>query len=286
MVAGACSVSPTSLTIPEGWGDLGDWLIDDLEGGVLQQADDTVIWHRGAGAQVPAELVVALDGEQVWLQDVSVLDGITQAWFTRSRGSTIEDVLQTLERVPIGGPTPVVVNEVGAWESASTATVGGEVVAYQTWAEGFYTFGIGAVDGSDLEQPWNPYREISEPYLGCEGCPTDLIVSDDGARVAYLHPETEAFTPLLVILDPVTGNDVIRERFHGMSCCQGGDSERRISDVDLFGDVVLLNVSEGDFPSFAMWKDISDPEAEWQEFRVRGSARLLRSELQVGLPGS
>jgi hypothetical protein len=285
VVNGDCSVARTTLTsVAESWGRLGSWLVDDLTGGVLYQSDDKTIWLQSPGSDEPVPLASAAEGEQVWLQDVSLSGGQRDVWFTRDRGSTIDDSLETFERVPIGESEPVVIAETGGWESGSTMTVGGVIVASQGFSEGFYTFGIWSTDGGSLDQPWNPYREIPEPFIGCEGCPTDLIVDDRGTRVAYLQPETEEFRPVLVVLDPVSGDDVVRERLADMSCCSGGGgADLHATSIDLFEDNVLVNRADDNRATFAMWKDLSDPDAEWQEFRVRGSARFLRSDLQVGL---
>lgn len=206
-------------------------------------------------------------------------------WFTHHTGTTIEDARQDLAYVGLSGGPPVIVDEVGGWESGTGVTVGGDVLAYQTWAEGFYWFGIHHRDGSEIAQPWNPYPSIFEPNIGCEGCPMGLVVSDDGSRVAFLEPlgELEDYVPYLVVIDLTSGDELVRAEIDGMGWRHGSPGGGpAVINPDLLGDIVVLEVIADDSVLPAIWADLTAEELVWRELPINGRARLLRSDVQFG----
>ncbi|MDP9144511.1 MAG: hypothetical protein M3N43_07420 [Actinomycetota bacterium] len=264
-----------AMTVP------GQPVMDDLSGGLLYQTDLSSIWWLASDSSQPVELVGSAENETVELQDVTIVDGITEIWFTRTSGTTIEDARQDLAHVNLGGGPQVVVDEVGGWESSSRVTVGGDVIALQSWAEGFYAFGVQHKDGGEMAQPWNPYRAIFEPTIGCDGCPTDLIVTDDGVLAAYLQPlgSYPDIVPSLVVVDVATGQTVHQIELAGLGW-QFNEPGPWITEIDMLGDVALLNVGDGEGHFAALWTDLSRVEPAWSELPVLGRARLLRSDVE------
>ncbi len=281
-----CSVIPLSVSPAPDTRRGGPLLFDDLAGGLLFQTDQKVIWWQESGGAGPRELVVAADDESVSLQDVSLVEGRVEAWFTRDRGSTIEDHVQILERVVIDGGEPSVVAETGAWESSSTVTVGGEVVAREHGAEGFYSFGLTDLQLSSpgsTSQPWNPYSEMEmdDTFL-CDACPVGLIVSDDGRLVAYRdRGGNAADIAVLVVVDLESGEETHLE-ISGIGAPNNATGPY-VGGLDLLGDLALVNISnELGQPLAARWVDLFDEGAAWTELPFRGDARFLRSDVQFG----
>jgi hypothetical protein len=269
-VAADCTVVETSLPVLSGYEAT---LVDDLAGGVIYQNDDQVIWHHAAGAAGPVQVAVASEGERVFLQDVTELDGVSEIRFNREVGSTIDDYVVYLERVPLSGGETVVVDDVASWEGGSDFTIGGGLAAEEWASEGWAGFVLRTLSLGSVPQPWNPYEtmEMDDYYL-CGDCPRGLTISDDGSRVGYHIGANDDVGSTLIVVELATG---VESQFE-----VGSEGE-----IDFFGDYVLVNAFERNVPSFAVWKDLSDPESEWQQLRVRSNARLLRSELVVGLPG-
>ena len=129
-------------------------LMDDLAGGLLYQTDGDAIWWQEAGEAEARVIVQAGAGESLTLQDVVVMEGGVEIWFTRDRGSTIDDYVVSLERMAVTGGSASVVGEIGSWESSSTATVGGEVIALETDSEGYHGFGVRNLDLGQIPQRW------------------------------------------------------------------------------------------------------------------------------------
>jgi hypothetical protein len=289
LIDDSCGLTPMNLAPKAPLTTHDPPMLDDLEGGLLYQVDDKAIWWLSASSVEPVALVTVGDG-QVELQDVSRLNGRPVAWFTRYTGATPEDALQTLERVTISvGAEPVLVEVLGGWESGGNITTGGDVIAVETSTEGFYTFGIQDLSGNRIDQQWNPYENIDDPYEGCEGCPRGLVVSDDGSRVAYLEPSGEGNQgpPTLVVVE-LEGPDVVaRMELDGYVFPGGAPGVGpAVADIDLIGDLVLLDIEEGSLAHAPIWADLGLSEPVWGELPAPGPGRLLRSLLVAGVDRS
>jgi hypothetical protein len=278
-------------------------VMDDMAGGLLYQTDEGAITWLEAGTDRVAPLVSVddVDAESVVIEDVSTIDGGVELWFTRWRGldwedpDDIENVVQTLERVVVNAGEPTEVATIGGWESGSSVTVGGETVGIENWAEGFYYFAVTDFEMERLPQPWNFYNPDEPKDVGCEGCPTSLVVSDDGSRAVFLDPLVEeAITlPVLVVVDLASGEEVARVEVSGFGWPLNAPAEGpEITTVDVLGDLVLINGGDEGQPFPAIWADLGAAEPVWEAVEVPGSARFLRSDVRLseldatGLPWS
>lgn len=267
-------------------------VMDDMSGGLLYQSDDTAIsWlEAGADRAVPLVAVDDPEAEEVRIEDVVTIDGEDELWFTRWRGldwedpDDIENVVQTLERVVVDAGEPTEVTQIGGWESGSSITVGGETVGIENWSEGFYAFAVTDLEMERLPQPWNFYDPDEPKDIGCEGCPTGLVVSDDGSRAIFLSPlAEEAITvPLLVVVDLISGEEVARLEVFGFGWPLGSPAEGpEITTVDILGDLVLINGADEGQPFPAIWTDLGAGEPVWETLPIPGSARFLRSDVRL-----
>ena len=262
-------------------------LMDDLAGGLLYQTGPSAILWLETGAAGPTALVEAAPTETVWLEDVVRVVDEVEVWFTRWTGGDSdipEDHVQTLERMVVDGEHPTVVGQVGGWESGSIVTVGGEVIALQNWAEGFYMFSINDLELDRLPQPWAPYDEPAD--VGCEDCPVNLVVADDGSKVAFLSPEPGETTivPILLVVDIESGEELARIDVPGFDWPTGSQGDGpEAGFIDILGDVVLINGWNGERSVPAIWTDLRADEPSWEELEFRGDARFLRSDVRVGL---
>lgn len=282
-----CSTYGVEIDGTEPGGD-GLIVMDDLAGGLLYQTSPSTILWLEPGAAGPTALVEAAPTETVGLEDVVRVGDEVEVWFTRWTGGDSdipEDHVQTLERVVVDGGQSTVVGQVGGWESGSTITVGGEVIALQNWAEGFYVFSIYDTELDHLPQPWNPYDEPRNDR--CDGCPSELVVSDDGGRAAYLAPEQREATvlPVVVVVDLGSGEEVARVDVSGFGWWDGSAVHGQIAtSLDVLGDHVIVNGRDQERPLPALWADLGADQPVWDELPVTGRARFLRSDLAVGLP--
>jgi hypothetical protein len=265
-------------------------VMDDFAGGLVYQTDRNAILWLESGADRPV-VVASVDdpgAESVTIEDIVVVDGAVELWFSRWRGldwedsDDIEHVVQSLERVVIDGGQAIEVAQIGGWESDTAVTVGGDTVGIENWAEGFYAFAVTDFEMERVPQPWNPYDPIEPQGVGCEGCPTRLVVSDDGSRAVFLTPVAQEamILPALVVIDLGSGEEVSRIEVSGFgwplsSPAEGPD----ITMIDILGDLVLINgADEGQlFP--AIWADLGADEPVWEALPVPGSARFLRSDV-------
>jgi hypothetical protein len=252
-------------------------VMDDTAGGVVfRDSRHSGIRRIGSEGGLPVDLVVPAPTESVELEDVTLLDGKVEVWFTRFSGSTPHDAVQTLERIPIEGGTSLVVAAVGDWESWSTVTVAPDVLALQTRAEGRYTFGLMTFDAVRPPQPWNPYYNIEETPAACSGCPVAMVVSDDGRRVAFLEPKDDGIDVIvLVAIDLDSASQLLRLEIPGIDI-----EEFSHPSLDIVGDIVLVN-PDGILPRRALWADLSVAHPSWQAMPEIGVARLLRSDLDL-----
>ena len=254
--------------------------MDDLGGGLVFQTDDGGIWWRAVGEPAAERVVSAEEGERMLIQDVVLVGDRVEIWYLRERGFSIEDHVVFLERSALTGGQTSVVGEVGSWETSSTVTVGGAVVALETNAEGFHAFGVTDFELERVAQPWNPYEsmEMEETFL-CD-CPKELIVSDDGSRAVFLDSLVqEAITlPVLVVVDIVSGEEMARVEVSGFGWASGEGPE--ITTVDILGDLVLINGADEGQPFPAIWTDLGAAEMVWEALPVPGFARFLRSDVR------
>lgn len=270
--------------------------MDDLGGGLVFQTDDGGIWWQAIGDPDANRVVGAEDGERVFLQDVVRVDDRVEIWYLREQGSSIEDYVVVLERSTLTDGQTSVVGEVGSWETSSTVTIGGAVVARETNAEGYRGFGVTDFELERVPEPWNPYEsmDMEEGFL-CVECPNGLIVSDDGSRAVFLDPLVEeAITlPVLVVVDLVSGDEVARIEVSGFGWPLNAPAEGpEITTIDVLGDLVLINGGDEGQPFPAIWADLGAAEPVWEALEVPGSARFLRSDVRLneldatGLPWS
>jgi hypothetical protein len=289
-VGSDCSTATLTLEDSE-FDPLSLRVMDDLAGGLVYQTDVSAILWLGTGAD--HSIVVAsvddAESESVNIEDVVVINGAVELWYSRWRGLDwrdsydIESMVQTLNRVVIDGGQPTEVASVGGWESATSVTVGGERLGIEFLAEGNYYFAVADLELQLLPQPWNFHDPDHMEPAGCDQCPTGLVVSDDGSRAMFLSPNTQdAVTiPELVIIDLESGEELAKLEIPGFNWPLGYPAEGpEITTIDILGNLVLVSgANEGEaFP--AVWTDLTSEEPVWHELPEAGKARFLRSDVQ------
>jgi hypothetical protein len=284
--------STTSLTLEDSEFDPATFrIMDDFAGGLVYQTDDSAIRWLGTGAD--RSIVVAsvddAEAESVNIEDVVVIGGVVELWLSRWRGLDwrdsydIENMVQTLERVVIDGGEPTEVAQVGGWEARTSVTVGGEKVGTEFLAEGNYSFAVRDLELQLLPQPWNPLDPDDPKPVGCDGCPTGLVISDDGSRAVFLSPDTEGATTLaeLVVIDLESGKELARLEVSGFAWPLGYPAEGpEITTIDILGDLVLVNGADEGQAFAAVWTDLTAEEPIWGASPVPGRARFLRSDVR------
>jgi hypothetical protein len=268
--------------------------VDDTRGGLLFQevrgrwdglespgGATAIRWiQQGSGETV--DLVVPEQGQFLQLHDAVGLGGDLAVYFTRSTGSTPDDMEDLLVRLdPVTG-MEAEVRTVGGWEwgsdpiSVTPSLIGATSTSSVTRSFDFFDH-----DGTDVDVSGNP---LDPPASDCASCPDLVELSPDASILAYVefgsdHNGYETI-PELVLVDPESGNELERVRL------DRPDQGWVPASIDLGDSIVVVNrfvSGEGgsDFDRPLVIDLREDDPVIW-EVPMVGNARLLRTPLEIG----
>lgn len=264
-------------------------VVDDTRGGVLFQevrgrwaglespgGSTAIRWiEQGSGTAV--DLMALEEGQFLELHDALEIGGDLAVYFTRSVGSTPEDMEDLLIRLdPVAG-TEAEVRQVGGWEWGSDPiSVTPSLIGATSTASVSRTFEFFDHEGAPVEVSGNP---LNGPVGDCSSCPDLAELSAGASTLAFveLDPDDDGFLiiPELVLVEAESGNELVRLRL------DRPDQGWVPASLDLGDGVVLMNRfvsgetgSEFDRP----WViDLRGEDPVIWEAALAGHARLLRS---------
>jgi hypothetical protein len=268
--------------------------VDDTRGGVLFQevrgrwdglespGGATAIRWIQPGSGDTVDLVVPEQGEFLQLHDAVGVGGDLAVYFTRSTGSTPDDMEDLLVRLdPVSG-TEADVRPVGGWEWGSDPiSVTPSLIGATSTASVIRSFDFFDHDGTDVEVSGNP---LDPPASDCASCPDLAEVSADASILAYveLGSDEDAYEtlPELVLVDAESGNELERVRL------ERPDQGWVPASLDLGDGIVVVNrfvSGEGgsDFDRPLVIDLRKDDPVIW-EAPMAGNARLLRAPVLIG----
>ena len=192
------------------------------------QQTDTNIYRVGAATTVVQSVA---DPATEWLQlhDVYTEAGSTFVLYSMNSGLGIEDSQEELIALDLNTGLQTSFGLIGGWESGtSRLTFGSNIIVGEFFASadaGPYFLNL---DGYTT----NPNDlGLADSYSDCSVCPSRFTVDPSGQRLAWVEAD------LLVVLDRSSGIRIAEIRLP-----QG--LYTRIDSIDLFGDLILINVYE------------------------------------------
>jgi hypothetical protein len=192
------------------------------------QQTDTNIYRVGAATTVVQSVA---DPATEWLQlhDVYTEAGSTFVLYSMNSGLGIEDSQEELFALDLNTGLQTSFGLIGGWESGtSRLTFGSNIIVGEFFASadaGPYFLNL---DGYTT----NPNDlGLADSYSDCSVCPSRFTVDPSGQRLAWVEAD------LLVVLDRSSGIRIAEIRLP-----QG--LYTRIDSIDLFGDLILINVYE------------------------------------------
>jgi hypothetical protein len=192
------------------------------------QQTDTNIYRVGAATTVVQSVA---DPATEWLQlhDVYTEAGSTFVLYSMNSGLGIEDSQEELFALDLNTGLQTSFGLIGGWESGtSRLTFGSNIIVGEFFASadaGPYFLNL---DGYTT----NPNDlGLADSYSDCSVCPSRFTVDPSGQRLAWIEAD------LLVVLDRSSGIRIAEIRLP-----QG--LYTRIDSIDLFGDLILINVYE------------------------------------------
>ena len=192
------------------------------------QQTDTNIYRVGAATTVVQSVT---DPATEWLQlhDVYTEAGSTFVLYSMNSGLGIEDSQEELFALDLNTGLKTSFGLIGGWESGtSRLTFGSNIIVGEFFASadaGPYFLNL---DGYTT----NPNDlGLADSYSDCSVCPSRFTVDPSGQRLAWVEAD------LLVVLDRSSGIRIAEIRLP-----QG--LYTRIDSIDLFGDLILINVYE------------------------------------------
>lgn len=205
----------------------GSYIAQHSAVGYGQQAD-TNIYRVGAATTVVQSVA---DPATEWLQlhDVYTEAGSTFVLYSMNSGLGIEDSQEELFALDLNTGLKTSFGLIGGWESGtSRLTFGSNIIVGEFFASadaGPYFLNL---DGYTT----NPNDlGLADSYSDCSVCPSRFTVDPSGQRLAWVEAD------LLVVLDRSSGTRIAEIRLP-----QG--LYTRIDSIDLFGDLILINVYE------------------------------------------
>jgi hypothetical protein len=190
------------------------------------QQTDTNIYRVGAATTVVQSVA---DPATEWLQlhDVYTEAGSTFVLYSMNSGLGIEDSQEELFALDLNTGLQTSFGLIGGWESGtSRLTFGSNIIVGEFFASadaGPYFLNL---DGYTT----NPNDlGLADSYSDCSVCPSRFTVDPSGQRLAWVEAD------LLVVLDRSSGIRIAEIRLP-----QG--LYTRIDSIDLFGDLILINV--------------------------------------------
>lgn len=205
----------------------GSYIAQHSAVGYGQQAD-TNIYRVGAATTVVQSVA---DPATEWLQlhDVYTEAGSTFVLYSMNSGLGIEDSQEELFALDLNTGLKTSFGLIGGWESGtSRLTFGSNIIVGEFFASadaGPYFLNL---DGYTT----NPNDlGLADSYSDCSVCPSRFTVDPSGQRLAWIEAD------LLVVLDRSSGTRIAEIRLP-----QG--LYTRIDSIDLFADLILINVYE------------------------------------------
>lgn len=273
--------------------------VDDTMGGLLFQTSSgprdaatgspippeesglTTVWWVWADSADPRELLVPDPGNWLTLEDAARIDDALTVFYQRRSGQGPEDLVETLRRYDVAADVVTEVAVVGAWESGSDVSIGGELVARSWFAEAQCGLDFFDLAGDPVDVAGAPAVDVSEE---CRGAWHGELSPDD-RRLAYTEPRRDVDGLFIgedvVIVDAAGGEEVARIPVREEQV------PWLVGDIDLAGDVLVVNRVDADDRAAhlsALVFDVAAPEAPPRELPIAGRAALMRSPIVIDRP--
>ncbi len=192
------------------------------------QLADTNIYRVGAATTVVQSVADPVT-EWLHLHDVYTEAGSTFVLYSMNSGLGIEDSKEELFALDLNTGLKTSFGLIGGWESGtSRLTFGSSIIVGEFFASadaGPYFLNL---DGYTT----NPNDlGLADSYSDCSVCPSRFTVDPSGQRLAWVEAD------LLVVLDRISATRIAEIRLP-----QG--LYTTIDSIDIFGDLILINVYE------------------------------------------
>ncbi len=275
--------------------------VDDTMGGIVFQLgqqhtdngpyDQAIYWLPQGGA-APTELITVSEGLLV-LHDVISVDGQPTVVYVYNDEVVGFDNQQTLHLFQIDGGITTNLGFVAGWEGGTGPISGSPgIIAYEWFAEVHSRFSFLTPTGETVQMTANPFgleegcaNGMLVDYFTEEehpGCPSDIAISSDGTRIAYLLPALAPggfLTDFTLVVAGVDGTILGSVPLSRLGCRYGVDG------IEISGDLVIVNRTQSeawDAPQGSpLMIDLSTGEV--RELSVVGYSRFLEAPLDTAL---